>query len=65
MQRQWICFLYSSLTFEKAYCEYRLNRTVDALATIESAAKPDNRLQELLGQVVCTLIAALLYSRLG
>jgi len=46
--------LYSSLLFEKAYCEYRLNRTEDALATIQSVAKPDSRLQELLGQVVCT-----------
>ena len=54
-------FLCSSLSFEKAYCEYRLNRTEDALATIQSVAKPDSRLQELLGQVVCmALIKALL-----
>jgi len=56
MQRRHICFLCSSLTFEKAYCEYRLNRTSDALATIESATKPDNRLQELQGQVVCNYV---------
>jgi len=45
----------SSLLFEKAYCEYRLNRTEDALATIQSVPNPDSRLQELHGQVVCTL----------
>lgn len=45
----------SSLSFEKAYCEYRLNRTEDALATIQSVAKPDSRLQELLGQVLYRL----------
>jgi len=43
--------------FEKAYCEYRLNRTEDALATIESAEKPDYRLQELHGQVVCWTVS--------
>ena len=46
-----VCF--SGLTFEKAYCEYRLNRVSEALKTLRSVGDNlDNRCQELLGQVV-------------
>jgi signal recognition particle subunit SRP72 len=43
--------------FEKAYCEYRLNKAESALATIEGAGispLPDN-LKELLAQVLYRL----------
>ncbi|XP_033757773.1 signal recognition particle subunit SRP72-like [Pecten maximus] len=42
----------SGLKFEKAYCEYRLNRTMEALTTLRSVEKPDNRTNELLAQVL-------------
>lgn len=38
--------------FEKAYCEYRLNRVESALKTIEAAAEQTDKLKELYGQVV-------------
>jgi len=38
--------------FEKAYSEYRLNRTDEALKTIRAVNEPDARTKELLGQVV-------------
>ncbi|XP_012935251.1 signal recognition particle subunit SRP72 [Aplysia californica] len=40
------------LKFEKAYCEYRLNRTTDALATLRSITEHDTRSKELLCQVL-------------
>jgi len=45
----------SLLQFEKAYSEYRLNRTDEALRTIKAIANPDDRLRELLGQVLYRL----------
>nr|KAG5711405.1 hypothetical protein BaRGS_025832 [Batillaria attramentaria] len=44
-----------SVKFEKAYCEYRLNRTQDALATLRSVTAPDVRTKELLAQVLYRL----------
>ena len=42
----------SNLQFERGYCEYRLNRTHDALKTLRAVPEPDERVQELLCQVV-------------
>ncbi len=42
----------SELVFEKAYCEYRLNRTDEALRTLTAVKDPDARMKELLAQVV-------------
>lgn len=48
-----VCFSSSSeLVFEKAYCEYRLNRVENSLKTIESAPAQTDKLKELYGQVV-------------
>lgn len=41
-----------SLLFEKAYCEYRLNRTTEATKTLNSAPEMDSRMKELYAQVV-------------
>ncbi|XP_075785324.1 signal recognition particle subunit SRP72 isoform X2 [Pelodiscus sinensis] len=40
-----------SITFEKAYCEYRLNRIESALKTIQCASQQTDKLKELYGQV--------------
>ncbi|GFO21232.1 signal recognition particle subunit srp72 [Plakobranchus ocellatus] len=40
------------LKFEKAYCEYRLNRTKEALTTLRSITNHDTRSKELLCQVL-------------
>ena len=45
-------FFFSGLTFEKAYCEYRLNRTDEALRTLRGIAEPTLKEKELLAQVV-------------
>uniref|UniRef100_A0A8C6EXY2 Signal recognition particle subunit SRP72 n=1 Tax=Marmota marmota marmota TaxID=9994 RepID=A0A8C6EXY2_MARMA len=45
----------NSLSFEKAYCEYRLNRVENALKTIESANQQTDKLKELYGQVLYRL----------
>lgn len=42
------------IAFEKAYCEYRLNRIESALKTIQSASQQTDKLKELYGQVVIT-----------
>lgn len=47
--------LSSNLHFEKAYCQYRLNRTQEALTTLRAVEKPDNRIKELLSQVLYRL----------
>ncbi|XP_043826835.1 signal recognition particle subunit SRP72 isoform X2 [Dromiciops gliroides] len=44
-----------SVSFEKAYCEYRLNRIENALKTIESASHQTDKLKELYGQVLYRL----------
>uniref|UniRef100_A0A8C8RYN7 Signal recognition particle subunit SRP72 n=1 Tax=Pelusios castaneus TaxID=367368 RepID=A0A8C8RYN7_9SAUR len=44
-----------SITFEKAYCEYRLNRIENALKTIQSASQQTDKLKELYGQVLYRL----------
>uniref|UniRef100_F6QCW3 Signal recognition particle subunit SRP72 n=1 Tax=Ornithorhynchus anatinus TaxID=9258 RepID=F6QCW3_ORNAN len=44
-----------SVSFEKAYCEYRLNRIEQALKTIESASQQSEKLKELYGQVLYRL----------
>uniref|UniRef100_A0A8C4NG38 Signal recognition particle subunit SRP72 n=1 Tax=Eptatretus burgeri TaxID=7764 RepID=A0A8C4NG38_EPTBU len=41
--------------FEKAYCEYRLNRMENALKTIEATSEKSCKLQELYGQVLYRL----------
>ncbi|KAM4708495.1 signal recognition particle subunit SRP72 [Discoglossus pictus] len=43
------------IAFEKAYCEYRLNRIENALKTIESAPQKTEKLKELHGQVLYRL----------
>uniref|UniRef100_A0A3B3T3U5 Signal recognition particle subunit SRP72 n=1 Tax=Paramormyrops kingsleyae TaxID=1676925 RepID=A0A3B3T3U5_9TELE len=43
------------IAFEKAYCEYRLNRVENALKTIESATQQTDKLKELYGQVLYRL----------
>ncbi|XP_003415941.1 signal recognition particle subunit SRP72 isoform X2 [Loxodonta africana] len=45
----------NSLSFEKAYCEYRLNRIENALKTIESANQQTDKIKELYGQVLYRL----------
>uniref|UniRef100_A0A4W6BXV2 Signal recognition particle subunit SRP72 n=1 Tax=Lates calcarifer TaxID=8187 RepID=A0A4W6BXV2_LATCA len=40
----------SEAVFEKAYCEYRLNRVESALKTIEGAPEQTDKLKELYGQ---------------
>ncbi|ELU13722.1 hypothetical protein CAPTEDRAFT_98316 [Capitella teleta] len=47
--------LATALPFEKAYCEYRLNRTAEALRTLRNLENPDTRCQELLAQVLYRL----------
>lgn len=47
--------LISSVAFEKAYCEYRLNRTQEALSTLRKIPQPDTRAKELLSQVLYRL----------
>lgn len=43
------------IAFEKAYCEYRLNKIENALKTIESAPQKTEKLCELQGQVLYRL----------
>ncbi|XP_063313353.1 signal recognition particle subunit SRP72 [Pelobates fuscus] len=43
------------IAFEKAYCEYRLNRIENALKTIESTSQKSDKLKELHGQVLYRL----------
>ncbi|KAF7663575.1 hypothetical protein LDENG_00206260 [Lucifuga dentata] len=45
----------SEVLFEKAYCEYRLNRVDSALKTIEGAPEQTDKLKELYGQVLYRL----------
>ncbi|XP_041476558.1 signal recognition particle subunit SRP72-like [Lytechinus variegatus] len=45
----------SGLSFEKAYCQYRLNKIPEALSTIRNVSDPSPKLQELLGQVLYRL----------
>uniref|UniRef100_A0A671UVK3 Signal recognition particle subunit SRP72 n=1 Tax=Sparus aurata TaxID=8175 RepID=A0A671UVK3_SPAAU len=45
----------SEVVFEKAYCEYRLNRVESALKTIEGATEQTDKLKELYGQVLYRL----------
>ncbi|KAL5017564.1 hypothetical protein ScPMuIL_007153 [Solemya velum] len=47
--------LSGSLRFEKAYCEYRLNRTQEACTTLKSIESPDYKAKELLAQVLYRL----------
>uniref|UniRef100_A0A452J2X7 Signal recognition particle subunit SRP72 n=1 Tax=Gopherus agassizii TaxID=38772 RepID=A0A452J2X7_9SAUR len=49
------CIHVDSITFEKAYCEYRLNRIENALKTIQSASQQTDKLKELHGQVLYRL----------
>lgn len=48
------CLYSDVIAFEKAYCEYRLNRIENALKTIQSASQQTDKLKELYGQVVMT-----------
>ncbi|XP_074655240.1 signal recognition particle subunit SRP72-like [Tubulanus polymorphus] len=43
------------LSFEQAYCEYRLNRTKEALTTLRSVQNPSLKIKELLAQVLYRL----------
>lgn len=60
------CGILSAVLFEKAYCEYRLNRVESALKTIENAPEQTDKLKELYGQVVsqCYLLMLNLFPRL-
>ncbi|NXF04195.1 SRP72 protein, partial [Smithornis capensis] len=44
-----------NIAFEKAYCEYRLNRIESALKTIQGASQQTDKLKELYGQVLYRL----------
>uniref|UniRef100_A0A8C4Z575 Signal recognition particle subunit SRP72 n=1 Tax=Gadus morhua TaxID=8049 RepID=A0A8C4Z575_GADMO len=50
-----LLFLSDLVVFEKAYCEYRLNRVESALKTIEAASEQTDKLKELYGQVLYRL----------
>ena len=45
----WI--LHSSLTFEKAYCLYRQNKTEEALAVLNKEPNPEAKHKELKAQI--------------
>ncbi|XP_072041807.1 LOW QUALITY PROTEIN: signal recognition particle subunit SRP72-like [Amphiura filiformis] len=45
----------SALVFEKAYCQYRLNKINEALSTINAVSEPSQKLKELKGQVLYRL----------
>ncbi|KAK6186337.1 hypothetical protein SNE40_008389 [Patella caerulea] len=42
----------TGMDFEKAYCQYRLNKTNDALKTLRAVSQLDYRMKELLAQVL-------------
>ncbi|XP_050396573.1 signal recognition particle subunit SRP72 [Patella vulgata] len=42
----------TGMDFEKAYCQYRLNKTNDALKTLRAVSELDYRMKELLAQVL-------------
>ena len=46
------CFFFSDLSYEKAYCEYRLNRVWDANNTLKGITENTERVQELQAQIV-------------
>lgn len=46
---------FSELAFEKAYCEYRLNKVPAAYETIQAAAEVTPRVQELKAQILYRL----------
>ena len=48
-----MCF--RELAFEKAYCEYRLNKVADAYQTIQGAAESTPRELELKAQILYRL----------
>ncbi|PIK33270.1 putative signal recognition particle subunit SRP72 [Apostichopus japonicus] len=47
--------LASDLMFEKAYCQYRLNKVPESLKTLRNITEPDDKVKELLGQVLYRL----------
>lgn len=51
----WLVCCSDLIAFEKAYCEYRLNRIENALKTIQGASQQTDKLKELYGQVVILL----------
>ncbi|KAK8389393.1 hypothetical protein O3P69_008856 [Scylla paramamosain] len=46
---------FSELAFEKAYCEYRLNKVADAFQTIQGAAQSTPKVLELQAQILYRL----------
>jgi len=48
----WYLVYFSELVFEKAYCQYRLWQSKEALNTLNGVKEPDLRLLELKAQVV-------------
>lgn len=52
IQIQLFSFSFSDLMFEKAYCQYRLNKVPESLKTLRNITEPDDKVKELLGQVV-------------
>ena len=47
------------LDFEKAYALYRLNRTDEAQQVLQSVENPEQRVKELLAQVVCIYLVVM------
>jgi len=55
-----MALIFSTVRFEKAYSEYRLNRTTEAVTTLKAGGDGlDNRCKELLAQVVRTMLVVL------
>ncbi len=53
INKTFFIYLSRDLIFERAYCEYRLNRIEDACNTLKGLDRElDEREQELLAQVV-------------
>lgn len=50
-----LCLCSDMIGFEKAYCEYRLNRVEHALKTLQGIPEQTDKLKELYGQVVRTV----------
>ncbi|XP_075223088.1 signal recognition particle 72 isoform X2 [Lycorma delicatula] len=44
-----------NMIFEKAYCQYRLNQTQEALKTVNSCANPSLKIKELTAQILYRL----------
>ena len=50
-----LIFCFRELAFEKAYCEYRLNKVANAYETIQGASHATPRVLELQAQILYRL----------